>query len=67
MKKIEGSVYKGHNNKVYVIYPVPKEYDENNEGVDYIVAETKFMLRAGRQRDAEDELLVHIELGDTEK
>lgn len=39
MKKIEGSVYKGHNDKEYVIYPVPKEIIEDKEGVDYITAE----------------------------
>lgn len=62
MKKIEGSVYRGHNDKVYLIYPVSKGFFDSDEGVDYIVAEANFMQRAGTLKEAEDDLLVFIEL-----
>jgi len=62
MKKIEGSIYQGHNDKVYLIYPVSKGFYDRDEGIDYIVAEANFMQRAGNLKEAEDELLVFIEL-----
>jgi predicted RNase H-like HicB family nuclease len=62
MKKIEGSIYKGHDEKVYVIYPDSKGFLDRDDGLDYIVAETNFMQRAKTLKEAEDELLVFIEL-----
>lgn len=62
MRKIDGSVYKGNDGKVYVIYPVSEEHFEKKEGIDYIIAEAKFMQRVGTLKEAEDDLLVYIEL-----
>ena len=62
MRKIDGSVYQGHDGKVYVIYPVSEEHFERKEGVDYIIAQVKFMQRVGTLKEAEDDLLVFIEL-----
>ena len=68
MRKIEGSVYKGHDGKVYAIYPVSEEHFEGKKSVDYIIAEVKFMQRVGTLKEAEDDLLVFIELqGKNEK
>lgn len=68
MRKIDGSVYKGHDGKVYAIYPVSEEHFERKESVDYIIAEAKFMQRVGTLKEAEDDLIVFIELqGNNEK
>jgi hypothetical protein len=63
LKEIEGSIYLGHDDKVYVINPVPTIWFENDENVEYIVSDTNIIRRAGTLKEAEDELLVLIELG----
>ena len=68
MRKIDGYVYKGLDGKVYAIYPVSEEHFEGKKSVDYIIAEAKFMQRVGTLTEAEDDLLIFIELqGNNEK
>lgn len=61
MITMEGSVYRGHNYKVYLIYPECTELIYH-EAVDYIVAEAILLRSAGTLKEAEDELRVLIEL-----
>jgi hypothetical protein len=64
MKRLDGFIYKGHNDKVYVIYPESNELIDAHEDLHYIIAEANIIKRVRTRREAEDELHVFIELND---
>lgn len=64
MKKMDGFIYKGQSDKVYVIYPESNELIDLDEDLHYIIAEANIIKRVKTLKEAEEELLVFIELHD---